>query len=167
MTILDLRCPRCAALVRPDAEWCTLCHADLRAATEPAAPEAVAVAPVTDAPDLSDEVVLPLVPLDRLGVPLAPAVADDDPPARPATGGKHARRAAPTAVADHDDSLSDIEDEDLLFALLRGESRDPLLGRVHGSLESPGAKAIVIFGGSVALAVALFAVAALLGVVVH
>ncbi len=31
------RCPRCAALVRPGSQWCTLCYADLRPA--PAEPE--------------------------------------------------------------------------------------------------------------------------------
>ena len=34
----DQRCPHCAALVRADAAWCTLCYADLRAAaSEPVA----------------------------------------------------------------------------------------------------------------------------------
>jgi hypothetical protein len=44
------RCPHCRASVRPGAPWCTLCHADLRPAPEPAqepAPETVA--PVTPA----------------------------------------------------------------------------------------------------------------------
>lgn len=29
----DSRCPQCAAIVRPDARWCSLCHASLGTAT--------------------------------------------------------------------------------------------------------------------------------------
>ena len=32
------RCPECAATLRPDAPWCTLCYADLRPAPAPAPP---------------------------------------------------------------------------------------------------------------------------------
>lgn len=42
------RCPQCSATVRPDADWCTLCYADLRPAPPPApepAPEPVAAMP--------------------------------------------------------------------------------------------------------------------------
>jgi RNA polymerase subunit RPABC4/transcription elongation factor Spt4 len=31
----DVRCPHCGALLRPGAEWCTLCYADLRPKPEP------------------------------------------------------------------------------------------------------------------------------------
>jgi hypothetical protein len=45
------RCPRCAALVRADAAWCGLCHADLRPAPAqeptPAAPPVVVTGPET------------------------------------------------------------------------------------------------------------------------
>jgi hypothetical protein len=42
---MDLdRCPKCAAAVRKDADWCTLCYADLRPA--PAPPPVIPAAPV-------------------------------------------------------------------------------------------------------------------------
>jgi hypothetical protein len=44
------RCPQCAAAVRPDAQWCSLCHARLGATPDHAAPEvAAALAAVDDA----------------------------------------------------------------------------------------------------------------------
>ena len=39
------RCPKCAAAVRKDADWCTLCYADLRPAPEPPPPPVRATAP--------------------------------------------------------------------------------------------------------------------------
>lgn len=48
-TDVDLgRCPRCAAIVRPDSQWCTLCYADLRPAPPPLPVAAPAVAAVVN-----------------------------------------------------------------------------------------------------------------------
>lgn len=62
------RCPHCRASVRPGAPWCTLCHADLRAAPEP--PPVAAAAqfdPLT-------------APASALGVPeLSPQTRAGDP----------------------------------------------------------------------------------------
>jgi len=51
-----LRCPACAAAVRPDAPWCTLCYQDLR----PAEPEVAVVVPT--APAVPGELAEPVVP---------------------------------------------------------------------------------------------------------
>jgi hypothetical protein len=39
----ELRCPGCQALIRPDADWCTLCYADLRAVPPEPVPVSVPV----------------------------------------------------------------------------------------------------------------------------
>ncbi|MGI8537277.1 MAG: hypothetical protein ACR2K2_12480 [Mycobacteriales bacterium] len=54
LTAADRRCPSCAAAVRPEAPWCTLCYTDLR--EEPASP---ALDPLT-------------APAEALGLPPAP-----------------------------------------------------------------------------------------------
>jgi len=53
--VSDSRCPRCAAVVRPDARWCSLCHhalgEDPRGVSVSAAPiEAAAEGPDSSAP---------------------------------------------------------------------------------------------------------------------
>jgi RNA polymerase subunit RPABC4/transcription elongation factor Spt4 len=60
------RCPHCRAAVRPGAPWCTLCHADLRAAPAPA--PAPAFDPLT-------------APAPELGLPAAHTPPAPTPPA--------------------------------------------------------------------------------------
>ena len=60
------RCPACAATLRPDAPWCTLCYADLRPALAPAPAPAPALAP-------------PPLPARLAPIPPAYAALDLDP----------------------------------------------------------------------------------------
>lgn len=73
----DLRCPACAAAVRPGDPWCTLCYADLR----PRAPEPLVAAGGVS--ERHDELSAPLVPEGPVAAPLPvapePAVDPSDP----------------------------------------------------------------------------------------
>lgn len=78
MLVTVERCPHCRASVRPGAPWCTLCHADLRLAPEPAVPAPTAAAPAATA-----------------AVPAAPAIRPDGEATWPCTtcGARNALRA--------------------------------------------------------------------------
>lgn len=129
----DLRCPRCGAHVRQDAQWCTLCYADLR----PAPADPVALAEPAE-PGLQQ-----LTPADSAAAPGADASPPDLPPTPPRPSrGRHARRAPDEPVGD---TLGDV-DVDAMLAQLAAES-DSGLGALSGRLASPGAKAVVIGGG--------------------
>ncbi len=73
------RCPSCAASVRPDAQWCSQCYADLRPAPPPPPPPAPAPAPVPEQ--------LPPAPVEAPQAFAQPAaatvLADELPPALP------------------------------------------------------------------------------------
>jgi hypothetical protein len=160
----DPRCPRCNAHVRQDAEWCTLCYADLRPAPEPV-PEPEPVVPAAEQPDADLDgpparATALLVPagadpmlgwLSRAAAGTAPASASS----RPA--GRHSRRRATEPPA----SLDGV-DVDAMLAVLAAES-DSGLGPLASRLESKGSKAIVIAGGIGAVCLVLFVVMAVLG----
>jgi len=77
---IQTRCPSCAAAVPSSAAWCSLCHADLRAAPDPVEVSSNAVA------DPTDDVAAP-APSGRHAAPV-PALAT-----RPSSsGGRHAAR---------------------------------------------------------------------------
>jgi hypothetical protein len=162
-TSRDLRCPRCDAHVRGDADWCTLCYADLRPAPEPAAepapaaqPEPAAVEPVEaepDAPELTG-LAAELTGLAAELTGLAPG------PAASVPGGKHARRA-PGEQARGVEGLEGV-DVDAMLAQLAAES-DSGLGPLAGRLQTKESKAVVIGGGIVVVALVLFVLMAVLG----
>lgn len=140
----DLRCPRCGAHVRQDADWCTLCYADLRPAPPEPEPEPTAAVP----------------PHDPLTDPL-PA---------PRPGGRHARLAEDAADADAgpvdgtpagEDALAGV-DVDAMLASLKAQSASGL-SPIVGRLDSKGSKALVIGGGIAVVAVVLFVVMAVAG----
>ena len=163
MSTLDQRCPQCAALVRGGTGWCTLCHADLRPAPEPSPAPAPEPEPVTAAD------VVELAEVEEL-VAAEPA---------PRTGGRHAKHAKPDVapdagtadgaaeVEDYTDLLVDIDDPEVMFALLRADGRDPILAKLEGPLASPGARAALIIGGGLALTAVLFLTLALVGTVLR
>ena len=174
MNDVQLRCPQCSALLRGHELWCSLCHADLRPQAEPAEPPAPVLEP--DAPD-------PLTaPVEELLAAQARLLAaqqqlaalqgapDPDPgpaPAPEAEGaaaapdqprGKHARRGATD-----DGALADPE---VMLALLRADSRDPVLTKFGGRLEDPTSRFVVMVGGTALLAALLFGLYTLLGLLV-
>lgn len=185
MSTADPRCPRCAALVRADAQWCGLCLFDLRPpAPQPTPPQISEPEPVLDV------LGLPVGPLpgSAASVEAATLVETatlvegsagasvststtllDVTTAPQRTGGKHARPAAtvdrsaglPTGVGDE----LGADDPEVVFALLRAQGRDPLLAKVEGSLSSPGARLTLIVGGALGLALVLFVGAGVLGLV--
>jgi RNA polymerase subunit RPABC4/transcription elongation factor Spt4 len=165
------RCPRCAALVRPGSQWCTLCYADLRpapVALPPAAPQpATAVATHGVSPSG------PGSGFDPLTAPLALLDQDGDEPPR----GRHAapeRLAAPAAPAGWpclkcgdlvaiDDSacpscgakfLENLDSDTSLHRLRLNT------GQVSGQL-----KVLVMVGGSIGLLVVLLGLMYLVGMV--
>jgi hypothetical protein len=86
--------------------------------------------------------------------------------------GKHARRSAPDEVAAEATAAPAPAQVDidalaapLLAQLAASESGRPF-GRLSGMTDTTGKKAILMIGGTVVAAVALFAVMALLGFVV-
>lgn len=54
------RCPACAATLRPDAPWCTLCYADLRPPPAPPPPPPARLAPIPPAYADLDPLTAPL-----------------------------------------------------------------------------------------------------------
>ncbi|MBW3641146.1 MAG: zinc ribbon domain-containing protein [Actinobacteria bacterium] len=68
-----MRCPACAAALRPGAPWCTLCYADLRPAAAPVPEPVVARATAHAALDFD-----PLTaPAQALGLPASRAAGPD------------------------------------------------------------------------------------------
>jgi hypothetical protein len=154
MTSPDLRCPQCSAHIRPDAGWCTLCHADLRVPPEQPAPPAV-----EDAPDGDSAV--------ELGSDAAPAATQDS-----AGRGKHARSATtydddavPREVGEPRDEAAVAEAEaraDQMLAILAAESGNPL-GPWANHLESTTSRVVAGLVGLVVLVIAGLLVMTVLG----
>jgi type IV secretory pathway VirB10-like protein len=171
VTDVDLRCPQCGALLRGKELWCSLCHADLRPQAAPVAP--APAAPVTAPDPLTapvEELLAaqaqagppPVVPSAAPPVPdvlAAPEVAEPVEAAESpeAARGKHARPAA---------SAEESLDPDVMLALLRADSRDPVLTKVGGRLGDPTMRFAVMIGGAIALAAVLFGVYGVLGLIV-
>jgi hypothetical protein len=147
MTSSDLRCPQCSAHIRPDADWCTLCYADLRVPPVPPEPrESPAIETVPD------------------GEPAGELTADPKPAAELDEDGrgKHARSAtayddavAREAVSPRDEAASaELEARaDQMLAILAAESSRPL-GPWADHLESSTSRVVVGLIGLVVLAVA-------------
>jgi len=138
-TSRDLRCPRCNAHVGADAEWCTLCYADLRVEPVPEPEPALG-------PELEAE---PALAPDQLPV--------DAPVDIPPSAGKHARRRADEAPG----SLDGV-DVQAMLAQLAAES-DSGLGPLAGRMQTKESKAFVIVGGIAVVCLVLFVLMALLG----
>ena len=149
MTSHDLSCPRCSAHVSPDADWCTLCFADLR------------VPPVAEAAPEPETAVETAVET------LVEPVATPEGSAQPAGAGrgKHARSATsyddagPTDAAESA-ALGASADE--MLARLAAESGHRL-GPLADRLESTGARAVAAAFGAVLLLVVGLLVMTLLG----
>lgn len=145
-TSQDLRCPRCDAHVRPGADWCTLCYCDLR----PAPP------PVELQPEPGPEPEPVVVP--RRGKHARPTT-----PGTAATAATPESSASPESPESSAPRLPDDEVELMLAQLAATESGIPL-GRFARHLDSPGRKVGLMIGGSVAAAVLVFLLMAVVGV---
>jgi len=132
---VDLRCPSCSARVRPQEQWCSLCHTDLRARPEPA--------PVGPALDQTVERHHDAGPTAGLG-------AGPDAGAQAPAATRDGR--SPEAVAD-----------EMLARLAASEGGSGRLGAAAGPLRSPAARAGVVLAGASVLALVCFALLALLG----
>ena len=146
------RCPACSSLVRPEQDWCTLCHADLR----PPQPEVEELRAPAESPaveqDWTESDGEHLLEPSALMVADRPVATD-----QPVALGKHARHAAPEEPASLGESplvgspLPEAEISQLL-AQLAAESPDPLGGMLSRLPESQGMRVLVSLavGGTVA-----------------
>jgi hypothetical protein len=97
-------------------------------------------------------------------VDLRPAPQTPEPVATPAPGrGKHARGTAAATEETPGASVPEAEVELMLAQLAAAESSNTL-GKFAGYLDSPGRKAGVMIGGGIGLAVVVFLLMALVGV---
>jgi hypothetical protein len=147
-TSRDLRCPTCGAHARLDAEWCTLCYADLR----PPAPEPEPAAPL-DAE--------PAAPLDA-EPGLTPSASDEASAAPSVPTGKHARRAASTTGEPGDDPRLAGVDVDVMLSRLAAET-PPALGPLAGRLDSKASRVAAVSAGVAVVGLVLLLVMTVLG----
>jgi hypothetical protein len=136
------RCPQCVALVRPGQPWCTLCHADLRPAPEPAAEAPQAALPVALTSAALTSGVSPTA---------ADPLTDPLPVASGVPSGKHARHAAagPDAAAEAVVATAHTgpseREIDAMLAQLAAQT-DPPLGGLGKRFDSRGAKVALAVG---------------------
>lgn len=167
------RCPRCAALVRPGADWCTLCYADLRPAppqpllepapTGPAATSAPAQpAPGTASSDMFDPLTAPLALLERGAEEPATAAA---PTTDPSTEGAGWPCATCGATVPLDEPNCTSCGAGFLAGTLPA---DPVLGRLTkgaGGAVSNQTKLLIMVGGSFGLLALILAAMYVVGTV--
>ncbi len=177
----ERRCPGCSSLVRPDAAWCSLCHADLRSAEEKAAAlpesEPVEALPALDpvrSPDptgWADELAAAAAPGPR-GRHARPGAPADPPVVVQAPGpfgarGVMATGATASTVTDADAALAKagVDVQSMLSLLAAGEP-DPL-APITGRLSSKGSRAVAATLATVALIVVGILTMFVLGSFVH
>jgi hypothetical protein len=175
-------CPRCGAMLRPDASWCSLCFArfDEPALTEP---PAVVLDPATaaawlDATPLGDEVGTPAPPVaepfDPLTAPLEVLTAPQEAPApaaavRPPVPEPVGSDAVPEPQPALDPGLPvelpavDGYSVDTMLTLLAAEQRqqDTLTTWADKMNDKP-TRLLVMVGGIVVLSIGLFCALAVL-----
>jgi hypothetical protein len=158
------RCPRCAALVRPGSQWCTLCYADLRPAptpaTEPTPQSTAAPQPTTAAAssDMFDPLTAPLALLERGAEEPASLQAPSDP--MPNGAGWPCATCGATVPLDEPTCTS------CGAGFLEGTLPvDPVLGRLSKGAASNQAKVLIMVGGSVGLLVLILGAMYVLGAI--
>ncbi len=169
------RCPRCAALVRPGSQWCTLCYADLRPAppeppAAPVAPEA-AVAPAAPAhaaasSELFDPLTAPLALLER-GV--AGPVSSQPPSSQIQTPESQPQVGWPCATCGATVPLDEPNCTSCGAGFLEGTMpADPVLGRLSGGSRngvSNQTKLLIMVGGSLGLLVLILGAMYIVGTI--
>ena len=172
VTVLT-RCPHCAARVPSEADWCSLCLANLRSAPEPSAATPLAATHASP----SDRGPIPVRGRHRKGAP-TPAWTPGSIPTSFSTSTDlqegSAGSAVMTEVAGHaegDQSASvttpaRIEEVERIATAMLAElavTERANLGPLANPDISRGRKAAVIAGGATGMAVILLAIFALLG----
>jgi len=151
------RCPRCAALVRPGAQWCTLCYADLRPAPAPPPVAPLPPAPAAASSDIFDPLTAPLALLERGAEELAPAEA-------PTVGPKET--GWPCASCGATVPLAEPNCTSCGAGFLAGTlPADAVLDRLSRGAASSQTKAVIMVGGSLGLLALLLAAMYLLGAI--
>ena len=148
------RCPRCSAVVPEQAQWCSLCYAELRPSESATV---VAAEPVSAA--VGQE--MPVAPVATTEVGAAEVA--------PPTSGRHARGRLPAPPANRDDPLGHLDFElsdEQLFEILRGDQTQST-SRWSGRFTDPRWKWGVAIGGALSLILVLVIVAEVVGTFVH
>ena len=134
--VADSRCPRCGALVRAAAQWCTLCYADLR----------------PPAPALADPTVTGAAALDPLTAPLALLES------LPETGASEPEDELitwPCSQCGSRVALDAAGCPDCGAAFMEGDAESDRLANLTSS---PGTKLLIMIGGSVVVGLVFFAI---------
>lgn len=167
------RCPRCASLVRPGSQWCTLCYADLRPAPAPPPqpepqplPPPLATAqpaPAAASSDIFDPLTAPLALLERGAEDPAPGLAPAaNPVAQPATK----QAGWPCASCGATVPLDDPTCTSCGAGFLEGTLPvDPVLGRLSKGAVTNQAKVFIMVGGSLGLLVLILGAMYVLGAI--
>ncbi|HET9186686.1 MAG TPA: hypothetical protein VFN80_01925 [Acidothermaceae bacterium] len=170
------RCPRCAALVRPGSQWCTLCYADLRPAPprEPV-PEPEPTSSVESvAPPRATAQPVPVAAsselLDPLTAPLALLEARVDAPAREAAAEPTTTQPVwPCARCGATVPLNEPNCTSCGAGFLEGTlPADAVLGRLSNGSSGPVSnqtKLFIMIGGSLGLLVLMLGAMYILGTI--
>jgi hypothetical protein len=150
-------------LVRPGAPWCTLCYADLRPSSEPTAPELTAPEPADLEPAVYPPAAAPAAQLPVTTRPFDPLTAPIGAIEGPPPDSAAASVAAwPCHRCGEQVPFDDGVCRSCGAVFLDGASEaDPVLRR-FGAV-SPQAKAVIMLGGSAAMAAIFLGLMYLLG----
>jgi len=151
------RCPTCGSLVRPGADWCSLCHADLRPVAEAAAVDPVGVDPV-----VADHAAVEAPPIEVTSAAAA------------TVGASHRGRHARSSVDEHPSGASAADlalakagiDSSTVAAMLAADGSKPL-SVAAGRIADRQQKVVAIVVGTVGLMAVGFLVLYVLGSFVH
>lgn len=149
--LADDRCPRCGALARPDAQWCTLCYADLRPpvpVAEPTPAASYAVPEITTAAVL-DPLTAPLALLDPAPEQPPSEQPSEQPPPETESVSWPCSRCGSRVPLDAANCLR------CGAPFLEG---DAVPGRLTELTSSPGTKVLIMIGGAVVVGLVFFAI---------
>jgi hypothetical protein len=187
------RCPACGSMVRPDASWCSLCHADLRSEEEKAAarppepwlddpapaPDWANVAPSTELPTAADVTVVADAaevnsrgrharPASETAVTTTPAPTNEPQPAAASTTTVPELSGQSTVSTPNPDAVLTKAgvDVDAMMSLLAADQSKPLTP-LSSRLTNKGNRAIAAIIAAVALICLGIVAMTLAGLVVH
>ena len=155
------RCPRCAALVRPGSQWCTLCYADLRPAPPTPAP-LPQPAPAAASSEVFDPLTVPLALLER-------GVDEPSPGQAPSAQPQPVHAGWPCATCGATVPLEEPSCTSCGAGFLAGTVPvDPVLSRLsrgsNGAVSNQ-AKLLIMVGGSLGLLVLILGAMYIVGTI--